>query len=348
MYSPPNFNLELTRRFMRWMEIQHYARGTKHQYQTILSAFRESLGEKLATHATHDDVLEFLTSEATRGRSLQSLHNRLDSLRVFYDFLKLGGMEHLSPARLIRLRHVQRKIPRILSEDDVRRLIAHSQTRRDRVLLELLYCTGCRLGEVAAIKVENIDFNARTICVVGKTGTRIVLFGEEAKKAILAYVGNRREGFLFKTDYPTQRGSLYPSGKSWIGKWMDYGRENGKPRVIQRIVGRTDLMTYSEAKNRFSEMICQGHPTRRERESPPRTQTLQASVSKAALRAGLGNVTPRTLRHTFATHLLNHGASTRVIQELMGHAWLQSTEIYTHVSKQNIADTFRSCHPRGA
>src|SRR5579863_2144509 len=258
MYSPPNFNLELTRRFMRWMEIQHYARGTKHQYQTILSAFRESLGEKLATHATHDDVLEFLTSEATRGRSLQSLHNRLDSLRVFYDFLKLGGMEHLSPARLIRLRHVQRKIPRILSEDDVRRLIAHSQTRRDRVLLELLYCTGCRLGEVAAIKVENIDFNARTICVVGKTGTRIVLFGEEAKKAILAYVGNRREGFLFKTDYPTQRGSLYPSGKSWIGKWMDYGRENGKPRVIQRIVGRTDLMTYSEAKNRFSEMICQG------------------------------------------------------------------------------------------
>src|SRR5579863_5498340 len=215
MYSPPNFNLELTRRFMRWMEIQHYARGTKHQYQTILSAFRESLGEKLATHATHDDVLEFLTCEAIRGRSLRSLHNRLDSLRVFYDFLKLGGIEHRSPARTVRLRHVQRQIPRILSEQDVSRLIAHCRTPRDRVLIELLYATGCRLGEVAAIQLEHIDLDARTIRVKGKTGTRMVFFGNSARKAILDYSRGRREGFLFRIEYRVQRGTVGLYRRSW-------------------------------------------------------------------------------------------------------------------------------------
>src|SRR4029077_2383783 len=206
----------------------------------------------------------------------------------------------------------------------------------------------CRIAEIAEVRLENIDFTARTIRVFGKGRSRIVLFGREAKAAILAYVGSRRHGFLFTSDYPIQCGIVSRRKNSWIGRWMDYGREDGRPVARQRFLGRVAFMSYWEARGRLSNLLRHEHIYRPERERPPRPVSLQLAVAKVARLAGLGNVTPRTLRHTFATHLLNRGANLRVIQELMGHAWIQTTQIYTHVSHQGLASTFRSCHPRGA
>lgn len=348
MRSPVEFNKELVRRYMRWMVVQHYAIGTQTFYLQILQAYCAFLQRKTIPDATHNDVLEFLASEASRGQSLQSLHHKLDSLRVFYDFLKIGGMQTHAPARLIRLRPVRRQIPRVLSEEQAQKLIAHCRNRRDRVLIELLYGTGCRISEVTEIRLENIDFKARTIRVFGKGRTRIVLFGKKAERAILAYVGDRRQGYLFTSDLPPQWGTVLRRDKSWIGKWMDYGEEGGKPRVKQRCLGRIATMSFWEARGRLSSLLRHEHARRPDRERPPRPVTLQTAVAKVALLAGLGNVTPRMLRHTFATHLLDGGADIRVIQELMGHAWIQTTQVYTQVSRERLAATFRSCHPRGA
>jgi site-specific recombinase XerD len=347
MRSPREFNEELVRRYMRWMVMQRYAISTQKFYVQILKAYGAFLQRKMITAATHNDVLEFLASEAARGQSLQSLHHKLDILRVFYDFLRIGGMQAHAPARLIRLRPVRRQIPRILSEEEVERLIAHSRNQRDRVLIELLYGTGCRISEVTEIRLENIDFRARTIRVFGKGRTRIVLFGRKAERAILAYVGDRRQGYLFTSDMPSQWGSVLRSEKSWVGKWMDYGREDGKPAIKQRSLGHVSTMSFWEARGRLTSLLRHEHARRPDRERPPRPVTLQMAVAKVAHRAGLGNVTPRMLRHTFATHLLNGGADIRVIQELMGHAWIQTTQVYTQVSREKLAATFRHCHPRG-
>ncbi len=267
---------------------------------------------------------------------------------MFYDFLRIGGLQTHAPARLIRLRPVRRQIPRILSEEEVQKLIAHSRNRRDRALIEILYSTGCRIREVSEIRLENIDFTARTIRVFGKGRARIVLFGKKAEEAIRAYVGESRQGYLFTSDYPAQWGTVIRRENSWIGKWMDYGSEDGKPKVKQKTLGPVSSMSFWEARGIFSSLIRYEHARRPDRERPPRPVTFQLAVSKVGHLAGLGHVTPRMLRHSFATHLLNRGADIRVIQELMGHAWIQTTQVYTQVSRQKLAATFRNCHPRGA
>ena len=347
MGEPKKFNQELVRRYQLWMIAQHYASGTQKIYSRTLEDFCEFVEDKPITQLTHEDVLAFLARESARGLTLQSVHGHLNVLRVFYDFLNLGGLINYVPPRFIRLRTVARRLPQILSEEAVGKLIAASRTPRDRVLIELLYGTGCRISEVANLRLESIDFSKRSIRVRGKGKTRIVLFGRQARKALLAYVGERRHGFLFSCDWPRQWGSVVQNRKKWLGKWMDYNRE-GKPKEKSRSLGAISKMTYLQAKTVLRKILRTEHALRPERERPPTTVTLQESVQKAADRARLGRVTPHMLRHSFATHLLDHGADIRVIQGLLGHVWVQTTQIYTHLSTTRVATTFRRCHPRGS
>jgi site-specific recombinase XerD len=348
MLSSRDFNEEIVQRFIRWLTIQHYVVSTQKGYLGILRAYCGSLGSKMITAATHNDILEFLAKEAQRGQSLGSLHHKMDSLRMFYDFLRIGGLQDRSPARLIRLRPLVRQIPRVLSEEEVQKLIAHSRNPRDRVILELLYSTGCRNGELARIRIEDIDFSGRSIRVVGKGHTRSVLFGKKAEEAILNYTGDRRCGYLFKPDYRLQCGWVVRKGPSWCGRWMDYGTPDRSPRARERRLGRTKSITFWQAKQILLATIEREHARRPESEKPPSTVTILIVVGKVAALAGLGHVTPRMLRHSFATHLMNRGANIRFIQELMGHAWVQTTQFYTQVTKQSLAAAYRTYHPRGA
>jgi site-specific recombinase XerD len=347
MFRSLPFNLKLIGRYRLWMVAQHYAASTQKLYLRVLRDFCSFLRWQSILQVTHVDILEFLAREAARGMTLQSLHHELNTLRVFYDFLNLGGMKTNTSARLIRLRAVRRQIPRVLTEQQIRELIASSRTPRDRALLEVLYGTGCRISEVAAIRLEDIDFAARTIRVHGKGRTRIVLFGPAAEKAIRGYVKGRGQGFLFTCDLPDQWGTVLRRGNAWIGKWMDYGDHDRPPHIRQKSLGRASNLSYWDARDMLTSRIRHEHSLRPDRERPPRPHTLRDAITRAAHRAGLGNVTPRMLRHTFATHLLDNGADIRVIQELLGHAWIQTTQIYTHVSRQKLVSTFRACHPRG-
>ena len=347
MRSPAKLNEELVRRYQLWMTTQHYASGTQRLYFRTLKGFCGFVREKPMTDITHDDVLAFLLRESASGLTLQTIHRKLNTLRMFYDFLNLGGLINFVPPRFVRLRPAPKSLPQILSEESVSKLIAASRTPRDRVLIELLYGTGCRISEVTNLRLESIDFTNRSIRVHGKGRTRIVLFGKRAAEAIQSYAGDRRRGFLFSCDWPRQWGSVFPQRKRWLGKWTDYSRD-GKPKDKVRPLGPLSDITYQQARAKLRRILVHEHSIRPDREKPPRTKSLQDSVQRAANRAHLGNVTPRMLRHSFATHLLDHGADIRVIQELMGHAWVQTTQIYTQVSKTRVASTYRACHPRGA
>jgi site-specific recombinase XerD len=332
---------------MRWMMIQHYALSTQKMYAQVLRTYCDFLNDKSITDATHETVLQFLSGLARRGLALISIHQKLDSLRVFYDFLRIGGVQTHSPARLFRMRPVRRQIPRILSEQEVEKLIAHSRTPRDRALIELLYSTGCRSRELSELRMEDINFDNRTIRVCGKGRARIVFFGGQAERAVRAYLGKRSKGYLFVSDVPEQWGSVYRHRGSWHGSWTDYGFDDGKPRVRRMSFGRVASVSFWEAKRQLASVLRHEQTHRPERERPVCPVSLQASVSAVSRLAGIGHVTPRMLRHSFATHLLDRGADLRVIQELLGHAWIQTTQIYTNVSKTNLVKTFRECHPRG-
>src|SRR6202030_1319169 len=99
------------------------------------------------------------------------------------DFLNLGGIVSYVPARFVRLRPIVRRVPVVLTEEAILKLIVACRTPREKALIELLYGTGCRISELTTIRLERIDFKARTIHVTGKGRTRVVLFGLHAEKA---------------------------------------------------------------------------------------------------------------------------------------------------------------------
>jgi integrase/recombinase XerD len=350
MNSQTRLNRRLANRFDRWMVVQHYAPSTKQQYARAVRLFIEFLNGKLLTRATQMDVRSFIADLSEKGTSMTQAYAYLTALRMFYDFLSLGGLVAYVVPRVVRMRPIPSKPPRVLSEPEIDKVTEACRTTRERALIELAYATGCRASELRNLRIEDVDLEARTLRVTGKAGrARIVLLGTCAADALRTYLKGRKEGYVFQVDYPFQRGSVaLVSGRYWVGKWRDY---SGGPKPIQRgkVIGYVNEMSYDQARAEFDRYVRK-HTTliRPEREIPLSYSGLDRIVKKIARRAGLKNLRLHTLRHTFATHLLDHGADVRIIQQLLGHARLESTVIYTQVSTARLVNTFRQCHPRGA
>lgn len=329
------------------MLIQQYAPGTVTRRRRTIQLFIESLNGKLLTDATHMDVRRFIAQLAEKGVTLAYANDYLTSLRTFYDFLNLGGMVGYVPPRLVRIRNARRKPPDVLSETDVLRLIRACKSRRDRAYVEFCYGTGCRPGEMRTLKIEDVDFAARIARVKGKSGIRVVPFGRRAGHALRDYVQQRQRGYVFQADYPIQKGAFYKDGGNWVGIWRDYGKQNSKQEQV--LLGRVGGMSDAEVKAKFR-TVLKGVRLDRPERTKPFSQTAAGRFMKIlGSRAGLKqHVHPHILRHSFATHLLNRGADVRVIQQLLGHARLESTATYTHVSTTMMAKTIQKYHPREA
>ena len=169
--------------------------------------------------------------------------------------------------------------------------IENNHTKRDLLIIEMLYDTGCRVSELVNIKLKDIDYNESSIRVIGKgSKERIVYFGEYTKESLEKYL--------------IERDNLLN------GKKSDY-----------LFVSKNNLTI----------------TTRRV------AQIIDEVIQSLAIK---NNVTPHTLRHTFATHLLNHGADLRSVQELLGHSSLSTTQIYTHVSNERLRKVYLEAHPR--
>ena len=169
--------------------------------------------------------------------------------------------------------------------------MATPQGQRDRALLELLYASGLRVSELANLNLEQVNLDTREIRVWGKgSKERIVLMGEPAAEALLAYINDGRYALL--------------------------GNRKTSALFLNRDGGRLT------------------------------ERSVQKILQKYAGATGIGKrVYPHMLRHTFATHLLDGGADLRVVQELLGHSSLATTQIYTHVSKSQARKVYLAAHP---
>lgn len=275
-------NGKLVAQFDRSLSIRGCSLETRRAYAAVFRQFSRTMRGRSLLSATHLDIRRFIYGRATLGCSARTRAARLAALRSLYDWLQLEKEFPSNPARRIEHPKIPQRLPRALSEDDVRRLIEAAPNPRDRCVLEVLYSAGLRISELAAIRCEDVDWQGRTIRVNGKGDKqRVVPFGKSALAALEAHLGDRRTGYVF--------------------------------------------------------------PGQKQRAS---SQTLKRAVRLAGLRAGLGRVHPHMLRHSCATHLLDHGADLRVIQELLGHASLSSTQIYTHVSMAQMQAVHARCHPR--
>ena len=240
----------------------------------------------------------YLAHLRAQGAARTTVARKVASLRSFYRFLLREGVVSHNPASDLTLPRREKRLPVFLDEAEVVRLLetpdpADPAGRRDRAILEMLYSTGMRIGELAGVNLEDVDLLAEVVKARGKgKKERLVPLGRAAVQALQDYLAVR-------------------------------GDAAGGRRTDRR------ALFVNKAGGRLSE------------------RGVRRIFDKHARAAGLGrNVSPHTLRHSFATHMLNRGADLRAVQELLGHASLASTQIYTHVTTERLKSVYDKAHPR--
>jgi integrase/recombinase XerD len=346
MRSVAKVNHEMVVRFQRWLTAQNYLPSTVRKYCNLSDAFCDYIQNKPLREVAPMDVSDFITANLPVSWTDALVNDRLACLRSFFDFLYLGGAVDSVPPRSLRPRKVAKRLPRIFTKDQVRRLLAKTRKLRDRALLELLYGTGCRLVEVRNLRLEDIDFKAHKIFVKGKRKERVVYFGSPALNALRRYLGNRRTGFLFRVEYRQQKGHVHATATTWVAHYAVY--TDGKRIKKCKYLGMLSKMTHADAMIALKEHLKSVDLTRPVPDRPICQHTAWKILTAAALRIGLRFLPARMLRHSFATHLWENGADLRVIQELLGHSYLTSTQIYVRISNTVVADAYKRLHPRGA
>lgn len=238
-----------------------------------------------------DDVINYLKFLDDQKLSNKSIGTILSSLRCFYSYLLDNGYINLNIFKLISNPKLEKKLPSFLSYEEIRIVLDSIDTDnilsiRNKMIIELLYATGIRVSELRNIKINDIDFNNKSIKVFGKgSKERIVFFGDYAYDAIKLYLDNGE----LKSEY------LILNNK---GKQISV---RGIELIIKNVIDKACIKT---------------------------------------------KVSPHTFRHTFATHMLNNGCPLKSVQELLGHASLSSTEIYTHITDDYIKSEYLKNMPR--
>ncbi len=347
--SHKTLNLEMVERFGRWLVAQKYAASTQERYCRIARKLCHHIGRRALSSVTPMDIGDFLTHTLPDRWADSYIADQLGALRSFFDFLYLGGVVDSVSPRFLKARARSKPLPRALTEAQVKKLIRAASHPRDRALVEMLYATGCRIGEIRLARVEDIDFKGRRFRVRGKRKERVVYFGAQAAKSLNAYLGGRKTGYLFQDKIEPQKGYITHNGVTWLGLWKDYrtGLKGGAKHSKQ--LGNRLSVSHAEASRRFSAFLKKQKIDlfRYRPERPISRSALSFVIREIGRQAGIGKVSPHTLRHSFATHLLERGADIRAIQELLGHTYLTSTQIYTRITNNAVRSTFHQFHPRG-
>ncbi len=269
-----------------------------------IEAYRRDLGrlQKFALHRNVEfpleidrrGILAFLEDEREHGSAVRSRRRRLSSIRTFFRFLVVEGRAEKNPVTGVELPRDWKRLPVTLRADEIDRLIAaaadpgHATPCRDRAIIELLYSSGLRVGELCGLRRGDLRPDDGFLRCLGKGGKeRLVPLGVPAIRAIDQYCLTERAATPAEPLFLSVRG-----------------------KQLTR-------------------------------------ETIARLIKRAALSSGVSaRISPHTLRHSFATHLLEGGAGLREVQEMLGHADIRTTEIYTHVDHKRLKSAHRKFHPR--
>ncbi len=241
-----------------------------------------------------------------------SIARLISALRSFYRFLLLENVLAHDPTATLTLPKPWRRLPGTLSINEVARLLNHSKgagplAERDDVMLELLYATGLRVSELIELRVQNLNLLSGFLICLGK---------------------GRKE-------------RLVPIGDTAREKLTDYLART-RPRLLAPVRRRRPTAAVRRSRS-DGETLFVGRGGRR-----LTRQSVWHLIKKHARAAGLATaLSPHTLRHSFATHLLLRGADLRVVQAMLGHSSIRTTQIYTHLTKGELKAVHQRYHPRG-
>ncbi len=226
-----------------------------------------------------------------------TIARKLSSLRSFFKFLYKNQLIKQNLANYLTNPKIPKKIPSIPTEEEINNFIEEIKEKdflslRDRALLELIYGSGLRVGEVSNLTLDQINMDLKIIRVLGKgKKERVVPFGKKAYEA--------------------------------LGKYL---------------VVRERLLSNLKKDNPFVFLNFRGEKLT--------DRGIRYIIKKLGQKKGISYLHPHTLRHAFATHLLNAGADLRSIQKMLGHSSLITTEIYTKVNYEHLLKIYMKAHPR--
>lgn len=282
-----------------WME-RGLSENSLSSYRSDLCLYEKWLSDQKAAdilQCTEVEIQSYFAWLLGRGYSSKTLARLLSCFRGFYQYAKREGLISIDPTLTIDAPKLGRKLPDLLSEEEVERLLLAPDVDdtielRDRAMLELLYASGLRVSELVHLELADISLTQGIIRVMGKgSKERIVPMGLEAME--------------------------------WLERYF--------------LVSRPSLLADKQAAECFLSRRGQGM-TR---------QAFWYRIKHYGVRAGIAkNLSPHTVRHAFATHLLNNGADLRVVQLLLGHSDLSTTQIYTHIATARLQSIHQEHHPR--
>ena len=291
----------------RWQEdFAHYLRSECHLAANTVEAYARDLarffrwlqGRRLQQLSVSDlsAYPAWLTSESLAPKSVA---RHVASLKVFFKFLQLEGALTDNQADLLGSPKLWQRVPQVLSPAQITQLLAAPKRSdpfcmRDLAILEMLYATGCRVSELASLRLPDLHLEERFCKCHGKGDKqRMVPLGGQAVSAVRRYL------------------------------------EGERPRLAAKRSPTSDWVFLSP----------RGQGLRRER--------VWELIKKYAARVGFSaEISPHSLRHSFATHLLAGGADLRQVQELLGHASIATTQLYTHVDHSRLKQVHKAFHPR--
>ncbi|MFM7024389.1 MAG: site-specific tyrosine recombinase/integron integrase [Flavobacteriales bacterium] len=299
--------------FLQYLSIEkRYSEHTVLAYKHDLETFFEFIG---TTYEIQEPVgistlmvRSWVVDMVERELAPKSVHRKISSIKSFYKFLMRSGALKSSPAHGVVLPKLKKRLPTFVEESKMSHLLDQPEaepeplskgdalqelhadnfsSKRDKLIIDLLYCTGMRLSELINLKISSVDLRDNSIRVLGKgRKERVIPINLSTSATIKDYLAYRIEG---------EDNSLLLTDK-------------GK-KLYEELVYRT-------VKKYLS------HITTQEKKSP------------------------HVLRHSFATHMLNNGADLNAIKELLGHASLAATQVYTHNSIEKLKKVYNQAHPR--
>lgn len=273
--------------YLEYLELEKgLAQNTIMAYERDIGALLDYFGGNVE-NITRQNINSYIYYLKENKYTATSIARKIASIKGFFRWACANGYFKSNPTEFLEQQKLPKKLPKVLSIEEINTILAEDLTTVQRVIMELLYGCGLRVSELAGLNVNDVDIRAKYLRCFGKgSKERLVPLNKNAIKAL--------KGFYPEREYIVNKYNLD------IGKILLH--DSGKPFTRQDI---------------YNFIHSQG-------------LKLHKSIS------------PHTLRHSFATHLLENGADLRVVQELLGHSDVATTQLYTHISKKRLKEVYFS------
>jgi len=321
---------EQIRQFLDFLAVeQGYSENTIAAYRNDLSQFARFLAKMDLpitswAEVEKDDIVNYILHLKEREYTSSTVARKVAAIKSFFHFLLAEGIIEDDPTATLDSPKVKKRLPKALSHDLVNRLLAeaskHSTPKgqRDKALLELLYATGMRVSELVLLDIDDVNLASANVRCFGKGAKERII--PVYDRAVRSLEGNVR---CFGKGAKERIIPIYDQAVHSLKEYL----QKGRPRLVKDTKEKALFLNH-----RGKRLTRQG---------------LWLIIKRYADEIGMGSdVTPHTLRHSFATHMLSGGAGLREVQRLLGHANISTTQIYTHVNSEQLREVYDESHPR--